>query len=75
MSKHFEFFDDLRQTPIGQVRVVLLAQVLEILPPSWRDERVAGPEEWFVNTGRGLGLDIRFNVERAFFIVNQKLPS
>lgn len=69
MSRHFDFFSDLRMIPRGQAQIVDRAKVLDIITHYWRDEHVSGPEEWFVKTGRGLGLDITYILERDYFVV------
>lgn len=71
MSQHMDFFYKLRTLPVGAAQIVDRSKVLDIIPHYWRDEGVSGPEEWFVNTGRGLGLDIRYILERDYFVVMQ----
>ena len=72
MSRRFDFFYDLRMIPHGHARVVDRAQLSDILPPYWKDERVATPEEWFIKTGRGLGLEIRHVVDHGYFVVTHQ---
>lgn len=69
MSRHFEFFNDLRSMPFGQAQIVDGAKMRDIVPPYWKDERVASPEDWFIRTGRGLGLCIQYVLEKDYFIV------
>lgn len=74
MSRHMKFFYDLRAMPIGQAQIVEGSKVRDLLPHYWREENVSGPEEWFVNTGRGLGLHIQYILERDYFVVEHDLP-
>lgn len=69
MSRHFDFFNDLRSMPFGQAQIVDGSKMRDIAPPYWNDERVSSPEDWFIRTGRGLGLDIQYILEKDYFVV------
>lgn len=72
---HHEFFMDLQMHRgimfEGMAKIVSRAELADILPHYWRDERVASPEEWFIRMGRGLGFHITHCIEHGDFVVRR----